>query len=248
MNRAHALESLKKAFFRYRGQALRFLARDDGTLRLPPSILSSSIRDDIVFAKSVSRWFRDRGDTQLRLNYPDLTSESVVFDLGGYRGQFASDIHSRYRSEVFVFEPYGPFFQNLSQRFSGNPRIHVFPFALGSRDESQKLFFDDDATSLYRETGRSEVIQIKNFESFVRAHSIESIDLIKINIEGAEYDFLEGVISKGLQPMLRNIQVQFHKDVRNARQRMLAIREALLKTHRLTYSYEFVWDNYQLRA
>ena len=39
-------------------------------------------------------WVRDRGDQTLRLDY-DLAAASIVFDLGGYEGQWASDIFGR---------------------------------------------------------------------------------------------------------------------------------------------------------
>ena len=49
-----------------------------------------------IYAK---KWFKDEGDTLLRLNYP-LTSDSVVFDLGGYQGDFAADIFKKYKSNT----------------------------------------------------------------------------------------------------------------------------------------------------
>ena len=49
-------------------------------------------------------WFQNNGDKTLRLNYP-LTDKSIVLDLGGYEGQWASDIFSRYCCFIHVFEP-----------------------------------------------------------------------------------------------------------------------------------------------
>ena len=37
-----------------------------------------------------SRWFKDKGDKTLRLEYPLLDSNSIVFDVGGYVGDFAN--------------------------------------------------------------------------------------------------------------------------------------------------------------
>ena len=35
------------------------------------------------FTIQVKKWRADGGDHNLRLNYPELTSDSIVFDLGG---------------------------------------------------------------------------------------------------------------------------------------------------------------------
>jgi hypothetical protein len=44
-----------------------------------------------------------------------------------------------------------------------------------------------------------------------------------------------------------NIQVQFHDYTPDAAERMKKIQRALKKTHRTTYSFEFVWENWELK-
>ena len=58
--------------------------------------------------RELARWHADRGDELLRLDYP-LSAQSLVFDLGGYKGQWASDIFGRFACRVLVFEPIVPF-------------------------------------------------------------------------------------------------------------------------------------------
>ena len=69
---------------------------------------------------------------------------------------------------------------------------------------------------------------------------------MKVNIEGGEYDLLEGLIENGLTARIRNIQVQFHDFVPNAYERMKNIQLSLSKTHKITYQFEFVWENWEL--
>jgi hypothetical protein len=62
------------------------------------------------------------------------------------------------------------------------------------------------------------------------------VDLMKINIEGGEYELLEHLIARGLTKRIRNIQVQFHEDVMaGAAGRMERIQSRLAETHHLTY-------------
>ena len=60
----------------------------------------------------VRQWYIDGGDYELRFNY-NLVEESIVLDLGGYQGQFASDLFSRYRCRIFVFEPVRKFSEQI---------------------------------------------------------------------------------------------------------------------------------------
>lgn len=197
---------------------------------------------------AVKLWFQDNGDKTLRLDYP-LNKDSVVFDLGGYEGQWAADIHCKYGCYVHVFEPSKIFFEGIRQRFSHNERIKVYPFGLASANSRQKLFLDENASSTYSNntSSRFELIELRQANLFFSDHSIEGIDLLKINIEGGEYDLLEYLISTGDINRIKNIQVQFHSFVPNALERMTAIQERLKATHELTYQYFFVWENWKLK-
>lgn len=219
----------------------------DGKLTAPARLLSRRFQDDVLFSHYVSKWFRDDGDSTLRLNYPELNEGSLVLDLGGYKGQFASDIFGRYRCEVYVFEPFSAFVGPLLARFVANPRIRVFDFGLGAVDELRTIFYQDDATSVFRHGTRHERVRIQSFGRFLTDNRLETIDLLKINIEGSEYDLLEHIIRSNLQTKICNIQVQFHRDIENAFERMSAIQARLIETHYLTYNYPFVWQNYRLR-
>jgi FkbM family methyltransferase len=196
-------------------------------------------------AKRVKPWFQVNGDKTLRLDYNKLNETSVVFDLGGYEGQWASDIHAKYCSTVYVFEPFPAYAENISTRFRKNPKIKVFPFGLGKTDEIIKLYADNDATSSFKQKGASVDIQIVKASKFIRDQQIGKIDLMKINIEGGEYDLLDELIESDLIGTIGNIQVQFHDFAPNAMERMKKIQKALSRTHRPTYQYEFVWENWE---
>jgi hypothetical protein len=77
--------------------------------------------------------------------------------------------------------------------------------------------------------------------------SVEKIDLIKINIEGGEYELLSRLIETGLIDKINNIQVQFHEVTSTSLSEMHIIQQSLSKTHKPTYQYEFVWENWVRR-
>jgi len=195
-------------------------------------------------SRRARHWFVVDGDNSLRLDYP-LLKDSIVFDLGGYQGQFASDIFSRYCCSVYVFEPVLAFYNAIQKRFERNDYIQVFPFGLAHEKTSAFLNIDSDRSSLVKEGG--EKVQLEQFADFLSVHRINSIDLLKINIEGAEYDLLDHIIAADIQKRIKNLQIQFHDFFPNAQSRMQQIQKQLENTHELTWSYPFVWENWRIR-
>jgi FkbM family methyltransferase len=196
--------------------------------------------------KRVTEWFKAGGDKTLRLNY-DLDENSLVFDVGGYEGQWASDIFSKYCCTIHIFEPVAEFADKIERGFSRNKKIFVHKFGLSSKSQKAMILLARDSSSLFKQGGQSEEITLMSAADFIRDTGIQNIDLMKINIEGAEYDLLEHVIETGFIRCIKNIQVQFHDFVPNAEQRMKSIQTRLEHTHSLTYQYPFVWENWSIK-
>jgi len=74
---------------------------------------------------------------------------------------------------------------------------------------------------------------------------VKHINLIKINIEGGEYELLEKMIISNLIKRFDNIQIQFHRFIANAFTKRRLIQKGLSKTHYLTYNYPFIWENWK---
>ncbi len=196
--------------------------------------------------RRVAAWYADQGHARFRLEY-DLSADSIVFDLGGYEGQWASDIYAMYGCRVSVFEPVPAFAANIARRFRHNPRIRVFDFGLAARTETGRMALAADGSSLHKTGSGSVEVRMVDAAEFMRQENVAAIDLMKINIEGGEYALLEHLLDKGLAARIRNIQVQFHDFVPDAEARMKAIQQRLALTHATTYQFPFVWENWSLR-
>lgn len=199
-----------------------------------------------TFRESVQRWFDDKGDKTLRLDY-NLDVNSVVFDLGGYEGQWSSDIFSMYLCNIYIFEPVEYFHNYIVNRFKYNAKIHAFQFGLSNENEICQIGFDNDGSSIFKKGNTTEIKLVKALD-FFQANNITKIDLMKINIEGAEYDLLEYLIATRAIENIDNLQIQFHEsaEIKNCEQRMHNIQKALAKTHYLTYQYyPYVWENWR---
>jgi FkbM family methyltransferase len=197
--------------------------------------------------KRVVPWFADNGDKTLRVCYDDLHKASLVFDVGGYEGQWTSDIYSMHRCPVHVFEPVEEFAKSIRRRFFNNPDIVVHQFGLSDRNWTTKIALDKDSTSAFKSAKTLVDVQFVEAAKFFANNNIKFIDLMKLNIEGGEYDLLDYLLEIGWATSIRNIQVQFHDFIPNAKIRMAEIQERLSVTHELTYQYMFVWENWKLK-
>ena len=197
--------------------------------------------------RAYARWKRDRGDATLRLAYP-LHADAVVFDVGGYQGDWAAQIHARYGCRVYVFEPVPAFARLLEQRFQGNPRIRVLPFGLAEADGMLDLQTDGDASSAYKQGESMLRVPLRAAAAFVAEEEIARIDLMKINIEGGEFPLLQHLIDSGLVTAITDLQIQFHDFYPDAVRLRAALQDKLRQTHTQTYDYPFIWENWRRKT
>jgi FkbM family methyltransferase len=199
------------------------------------------------FTVTVARWFKDRGDETLRINYP-LSPTSIVWDLGGYHGNWSADIASRYDPYIFIFEPLPNFFAQLVKRFQFNPKVKIYNCGISDRDGIAEIAELDDASSIYKSIGSRLQIRLRDVSRVISENSIQKVDLIKINIEGEEYPVLHRMLECHIVPLCTDIQVQFHTFYPDAELLRNKIRTELSKTHFLTYDYRFVWENWRKKS
>jgi FkbM family methyltransferase len=194
--------------------------------------------------QAIKDWLAVDGDKTLRLDYP-LDADSVVFDVGGYEGQWASDIYAKSNCTVYVFEPIKAYAERIAKRFAANPRIKVFNIGLAGKTESAKINLSADGSSIYGAGEAQEAIKLKAIDEFWQEENIADVALMKINIEGGEYPLLKRLIEAGLVSKIRSLQIQFHKIAPDSEEERSAIRQELEKTHRLAWNYDFVWENWE---
>ena len=198
--------------------------------------------------KRVAEWYRLDSEGELRLNYP-LTESSVVLDVGGYRGQWASDIFARYLCTVHVYEPVTSFASQLRERYAGNQSIVVHAEGLAATSRSATIYLQRDASTVTVDGVTSDgaeamSVELMSVVEAIDSLQVETIDLLKLNIEGLEYELLECLLESGYIGMVEHLQVQFHHFVDGSDSRRAAIQEQLKATHRLDYCVPFVWESW----
>ncbi|URR34730.1 FkbM family methyltransferase [Thermosynechococcus sp. HN-54] len=200
------------------------------------------------FQREVRRWFRDKGDSTLRLDYP-LDTESIVLDVGGYKGDFTALIHEKFNCRVFVFEPVSVFYHICKKRFAGNAKITALNYGLSDTDEVSQVYIAQDSSSFYKRTSKAsaEIAQLRNCATVFQELGLEKVDLMKINIEGGEYNLVRKLIDSNLIEKIKYLQIQFHNFVENSEEKRQNLRSQLTRTHIEMWNYEFVWESWQLK-
>ena len=192
----------------------------------------------------LKKWYADGGDDALRYDY-DLNEKSLVLDIGGYKGQFASDIYARFNCRVLIFEPVKAFAEEMGARFKHNDRIEVIQKALGASRRTERMSVCDDGSSTWKTGARKEDIDFEDVALLFSERRITRVDLMKINIEGGEYELLPRLCETGLIRLVGNLQVQFHELTADSDARMNDIQKELSKTHTPAYQYRYVWESWR---
>ena len=191
--------------------------------------------------KEYQRFIAEKGEDK-RYDYP-LNKDSIVFDVGGYKGDFASHINYMYKCRVYVFEPIPEFYESIKQRFEDNNDIKVFNHGIAEFTGGTVMSVDGDESSVFGD-GEGITVQMVSMKDFVNKDT-DKIDLLKINIEGGEYALLVHMYDNNLINVFDNIQVQFHEFIDDAEMLRDAITGMLNETHEREWNYSFVWESWR---
>ena len=185
---------------------------------------------------------------QMRYEYP-LTADSIVLDVGLHKGTFAAEISRRYGCVVHGFEPVDSFREEALAKVSSYPKVHIHSFALGSVSvDAATISVHGDTSGFYGAPGeQTQACRIVSLVEFLRERNITRVDLLKLNVEGSEYDLVEHILRERLATRIVDLQVQWHPVVKDFQQRYDDLARRLRETHALTYREPWVWESWRLK-
>lgn len=210
------------------------------------SIESFPISKDFIQTRT-DEWISNNYDFTKLLNH-NLTTDSVVMDLGGFCGKWSQRMLERYGCRLFVFEPIDEYYSSLLNTFYGTT-VRVHNYGISDRNKHHKIYLSNDASSLYQENDsqKSMDIELRDIVCTIDEMGVDSIDLVNMNIEGSEYDVLDRLLDSDYIQRVKKIQVQFHTNLgRESYFRRLEIQKRLAKTHTMLYNSDFCWEAWQL--
>ncbi|MHA6263009.1 FkbM family methyltransferase [Arenibacterium sp. CAU 1754] len=199
------------------------------------------------FNEGFKRWRSENGLQKL-YDYDGLRPGAVVLDFGGFEGEWTALVRKAQPAAIcHIFEPHPVFAKELHKKFDPVDGVHVHEFALGRAAGTLALDDAGDASSGFGNSDGAYSAPIRPVTEFFEEHEIGMVDLVKMNIEGGEYDLLPAMIDSGLIGKVRRLQVQFHLFDKSLVARREEIREKLAKTHDCVWAYPFVWEEWRLK-
>lgn len=152
-----------------------------------------------------------------------LINTRVVFDVGANVGEWTKLVlNINYNLDIHCFEPSQATFQRLTaNHFPVN--VTCNPFGLGSSDEERLLYIFEDGSgnnSLYQRHGLedgwglapqmdTETIRLMPLDQYCENKKIQSIDLLKVDVEGHELEVFKGATWLLDEQRIKMIQFEY---------------------------------------
>jgi FkbM family methyltransferase len=180
----------------------------------------------------------------------DIDRDSVVLDVGAFNGDWSQKLWDRYQPTIYGFEPAPSGYQSMAKRFYGNEKVNAYEFGLGGSDSTASLALKGPGSSIYDEAGRfgSVDVRIRDVADVLDELGLDQLDLVKINIEGGEYDLLDRLAETGWLSRIRLVLIQFHEWHPRAYWRRAQNRRALRRRHEEVWNYPWVWEYWRRRS
>ncbi len=144
-----------------------------------------------------------------------LVAGEVMIDAGANIGAICLPIAKHHAVSVYAFEPavqiYATLQKNMSLNDTGN--VHAFPLALSGQC-GEVDFYESEKVH-----GWSGIVKIDNFhhykvetttlDTFVKENNIDTIAVLKVDVQGWEYYVLKGAEKLIQQKKIKNIFFEF---------------------------------------
>lgn len=137
----------------------------------------------------------------------------IIFDVGANVGNYTARFKKYFpESKIYSFEPIRSTYNQLKNRFEKKKGVECFNLGFGRNksilriklQKGSQLNSFNDTVPLDEDIESTEVVKVDTVDSFCEAHNIQSIDFLKIDVEGYELEVLEGA-----KNLLQNDKIQF---------------------------------------
>lgn len=197
-----------RAWLPYKGGTRLCGVAEALTRRYSKDVIINDFDGDLRFSCSLSRhmgaqifWRGSYSGEQLAVLGPLLNEKSVFFDIGANQGEFTVFAAKRC-AQVYAFEPVPENMERLQRNVQLNAFVNVVALQKGLSDVegSLPIFSTADGCNegiptLYRTEEKSRsigTIGLTTVDTFVKANGIARVDVLKVDVEGAELAILKG--------------------------------------------------------
>ena len=141
-----------------------------------------------------------------------ITEDDVVYDLGANVGVFT--MWSLIAKQIYSFEPTNYLIPYLYETFhTYHPRVMIYDKAITGKHEIKQFNMGRHSVgnSLYTDLGNPNSVDVQciNIEQFIQENGLEQPTLMKVDIEGSEYEMFDTLTNDFIKSINTWI-VEFH--------------------------------------
>ena len=192
--------------------------------------------------ETLDLWYKEN-DIHDFLHKHELNTESLIVDIGSYKGKWLYHMNQLYGCKCIGVEPITEYAKESSNLiFNNECLINNFGLTTGT-NKKVRMSFEEDASSMVKQLSTKnslqvEVINAKHFFDKIT----NNIDVLQINAEGLEYELIPYMAKNHLLNNIKHIQIQFHDINSDSEQEMHDCIDLLEQNGFTTkFNYPFVW-------
>jgi FkbM family methyltransferase len=130
---------------------------------------------------------------------PEKHENRIMFDVGAHVGSSALPFAKK-GWEIYCFEPETSNYEELRENLKDYPKMHFIKMGVSDKNEENVPFFVSDEhwgihtlKPFHPSHRESENISTTRLDTFISKNSIENIDFLKIDTEGADFLVLKSM-------------------------------------------------------
>jgi FkbM family methyltransferase len=174
-----------------------------------------------------------------------LKSNGLVLDFGGYVGEFTSKMSKLNPDMLFlIFEPIPNFYKKCQRRFRKNRNVSILPYGVTSNGRNIDLAIDGPRTRT-NQSGKNLGFPSKSITGIL--DNLDQVELLKMNIEGLEYECLLSIIENGSIKKINYLLVQFHNFNVDDENSYIEITSLISEDFIRVFSYKWKWELWRIK-
>ena len=189
--------------------------------------------------KEYLQFIEDGGDRIIFENIK-LNINSIIIDGGGFNGEFTDEIIKKKFQKVYIYEPDKIFFERLKKKYEFKENIEILNYALFNKKQNIILSENSNASSIMENSKVGSMIEAVDILDEFKKY--KNIDLLKLNIEGAEYEVISRLLETQELIKIKYLLVQFHREHDLDGTKFEKIFFEILKNYNVIFNYKYVWS------
>lgn len=131
----------------------------------------------------------------------------IVIDCGANYGSFSFSIKDSFPKHIYCIEPSNKIFDTLKKNLTGVPCTFINK-AIGRIDSSCRIIDNESYSHFYHHEG--EYYSTIRFKTFMEQYNISTVDLLKFDCEGGEFEIFNGENVELIKSRVKNIAGEYH--------------------------------------